>query len=87
MILAHLLALTLKAGRRYDDDWRMKIIRRYVRRRDHNRCVRCGRHASKWMLHVHHRVEVQHGGGHSPRNLITLCYDDHAEYHPWMKRT
>lgn len=85
MILAHLLSLTMRSGVRYDDDWRMKIIRQYVRRRDKNRCRRCGRHISTWILDVHHKQFVENGGNHNPRNLETLCVDDHARKHPWME--
>lgn len=85
MIFVYLLALTMKAGQRYDDDWRMKIIRQYVRRRDGNRCRECGRHISKWILEVHHRIHVENGGGHTPRNLVTLCVDDHNEKHPHLR--
>jgi 5-methylcytosine-specific restriction endonuclease McrA len=75
----------MKPGVRYDEDWRMEVIRKYVRRRDHNRCRECGRHIATWILDVHHRVEVDKGGNHSPRNLITLCVEDHAKKHPWME--
>lgn len=84
MILAYLLSLTLKPGVRYDDDRRMKVIKKYVRRRDHHKCKRrfCGKRDG---LEVHHKVPVYQGGGHSPRNLELICRYHHSLMHSWMK--
>lgn len=38
----------------------------------------CG--SSRW-IHYHHKTEVQHGGTHSLKNLITLCSQHHHLHH------
>jgi 5-methylcytosine-specific restriction endonuclease McrA len=48
-----------------------------VRERDGNCCRFCGTPAN----HVHHIVLRAQGGGHHPRNLITLCLKCHETVH------
>ena len=33
----------------------------------------------------HHVIALQNGGGNQGNNLIRLCFDCHAEIHPWLK--
>lgn len=80
MILAWLVAATMRAGRRYRG-WRWKRVARYVRRRDGHRCQKCG--AEGVMLHVHHRQPVFKGGSHWPSNLVSLCGSCHVNAHGW----
>jgi len=51
-------------------------LKRSIRERDGNRCVRCGRTER---LEVDHIVRYVDGGGNKPSNLRTLCHDCHAQ--------
>jgi 5-methylcytosine-specific restriction enzyme A len=56
----------------------LKVSHKVVKKRDGNRCVLCGRHATE----VHHRRPRQMGGSrlaylNMPGNLICLCSDHH----------
>jgi 5-methylcytosine-specific restriction endonuclease McrA len=53
-------------------------LRRRIKKRDGNRCVRCG---STENLRVHHLRQVADGGGHEEANLVTLCADCHGAVH------
>ncbi len=54
-------------------DW--KKIRRQIRRRDQNRCMRCG---GTEHLQVHHITPYEDSFDNSPQNLITLCARCHG---------
>lgn len=84
MILAYIFSLTLKPGVRCDNTRRMKYIRKYVRRREKNRCRR--RFCGGKDLEVHHKIPVSEGGGHSPRNLELICHYHHSLIHPWLQK-
>jgi 5-methylcytosine-specific restriction endonuclease McrA len=73
-------------GSRQSHEWQQ--LRLQVLRRDHYRCVRCGRSGrfprrSRWEpfvptgpyvgLHVHHVNPLSRGGSNNPENLETLC--------------
>jgi hypothetical protein len=60
------------------DKHRWQKRRTVVRKRDGNRCVRCG---SERKLSVHHIVKPQHGGDDSLDNLVTLCSRCHGLQH------
>ena len=34
----------------------------------------------------HHIIWIKNGGINSKRNLITLCFDCHANVHPWLRK-
>lgn len=34
----------------------------------------------------HHIIQLQHGGDNSAANVVRLCFECHAEIHPWLKR-
>ena len=59
-----------------------KIICKGILKRDRYRCVGCG---NTRLLQVHHIIPVSAGGSDDPSNLITLCFDCHAQIHPWME--
>lgn len=44
-------------------------------------CYVCGAPATV----RHHIIQLQNGGRNSPRNLMGLCDDCHAEIHPWLR--
>lgn len=86
MILAYLLAATHPKGRL--TGWRWKIIARYVRRRDRNRCQLCGwknkarlKSQDPRRMDVHHRTWVSQGGTNWPWNLVTYCKPCHEHIH------
>jgi len=55
-------------------------VRRLVLRRDQHRCQVPGcRHAT--FVDVHHIQAREEGGGHEPKNLLTLCSDHHRACH------
>jgi hypothetical protein len=54
--------------------------RRFVWRRDGDRCTVPGCRASSF-LEVHHIVHREHGGGHEPENLTLLCGGHHDAHH------
>lgn len=56
---------------RLPKDWSSRIVPR-IRKRDHNRCVRC---SSTTRLEVHH---IGDDDDHGDANLETLCHDCHA---------
>jgi|GEM_PF-2443301 len=64
----------------YPENWEQ--LKRRVLRRDRWRCQKCG--ATDKPLHVHHKVSLSRGGTNDLDNLVTLCEDCHAEYHPHM---
>lgn len=51
-----------------------------IKKRDGNRCVRCG---ATDRLQVHHVIPVSAGGSHDDSNLVTLCNNCHREAHGW----
>lgn len=48
---------------------------------EHPICARCGewRHS----VHLHHIVELVHGGKNEANNLIPLCFECHGEWDSW----
>lgn len=54
------------------------IVKTQVRKRDKNKCVKCG---TSGRLHFHHKKRFSDGGLHTADNLILLCPDCHAEEH------
>jgi hypothetical protein len=54
--------------------------RRFVWRRDGDRCTVPGCRASAF-IEVHHIVHREDGGGHEPENLTLLCGGHHAAHH------
>jgi 5-methylcytosine-specific restriction endonuclease McrA len=78
LLLATLLAATLRPGVRYRDRrWRfIAATRRHI---DGHRCTRCHGYGS--VLDVHHRRAVQDGGGYMLWNLQTLCRGCHERQH------
>jgi hypothetical protein len=54
--------------------------RRFVFRRDGDRCTVPGCRASAF-IEVHHIVPREHGGGHVPENLTLLCGGHHDAHH------
>jgi hypothetical protein len=54
--------------------------RRFVWRRDGDRCTVPGCRASAF-IEVHHIVHREHGGGHEPENLTLLCGGHHDAHH------
>lgn len=60
-------------------------VRKLILARDGHQCRNCGtRHRA---LQVHHLWPKQFGVDHSPANLITLCRQCHASYHPETQGT
>lgn len=71
---------SFNAQNRYSSQTEFARSRRFVMKRDGNKCVLCGRNGK---VHVHHK---DNSGGsetpnHSPENLITLCTDCHNAFH------
>jgi 5-methylcytosine-specific restriction endonuclease McrA len=77
-------------GGRQSQEWQR--LRSQTLRRDHYRCVQCGRSGrfpkrSRWEpfvptgpyvgLHVHHVRPLSRGGSNNPENLQTLCIRCH----------
>ncbi len=58
--------------------WRTRILRQQVLRRDGWRCQSCGTMSN---LEVHHKQFRSHSGADSEENLITLCNSCHAQIH------
>ncbi len=54
--------------------------RRFVWRRDGDRCTVPGCRSSSF-LEVHHIVHRENGGGHEPENLMLLCGGHHDAHH------
>jgi transcriptional regulator NrdR family protein len=52
--------------------------KRYIRRRDGNKCQKCGEEED---LHVHHIEPISEGGDNDNLNLITVCADCHRAIH------
>jgi hypothetical protein len=46
-------------------------------------CFMCG--TCSVTLVRHHIVPIKHHGGNRRYNICTLCWDCHAEVHPWLK--
>lgn len=78
LLLATLLAATMRPGVRYRDR-RWKYIAATRRALDDRRCTRC--RARGVLLHVHHRRAVRAGGEHALWNLTTLCGPCHETVH------
>ncbi|MBA7505653.1 hypothetical protein ES706_04329 [subsurface metagenome] len=57
-------------------DWPKR--RKLIHERDKGCCRRCGTIVPLEKCHIHHIVSRSKGGGHTPDNLITLCYDCHS---------
>ena len=55
-------------------------VRRFVFRRDRDRCTVPGCRASSF-IEVHHIVRREYGGGHEPENLTLLCGGHHDRLH------
>lgn len=55
-------------------------VRKIVYERDAYKCRWCGRQNGV-SIHLHHIVYRSGGGQHVPENLISLCYEHHAEAH------
>lgn len=49
-----------------------------IRKRDGDRCARCGATSP---LHVHHRIRRSQGGRNDSSNLVTLCEPCHTWAH------
>lgn len=58
-------------------------MRRRVKKRDFDRCRRCG---TGFDLHVHHVIYRSQGGPDADNNLITLCQGCHATVHSDKRR-
>lgn len=54
------------------------LDRRRIRKRDRDRCRRCG---TGFDLHVHHIIYRSQGGPDEDSNLITLCQSCHDKVH------
>jgi 5-methylcytosine-specific restriction endonuclease McrA len=75
-------------GSRNSEEW--KYLRQYVQKRDHYRCVKCGRNGRSSHggygrpyvgLVVHHIKPLNHGGTNEISNLQTLCKECHEQAH------
>lgn len=64
-------------------EWR--VIRQYVYERDKGLCLYCGEPVELNKCHIHHVLELSHGGSNHPSNLKTLCKKCHKNRHPFMK--
>jgi superfamily II DNA helicase RecQ len=62
-----------------------EAVRTLILQRDEYRCRNCDSTAGA--LNVHHLWPKQFGIDHSPANLITLCRQCHAAYHPETQAT
>jgi len=58
-------------------------IRRDILHRDDHCCRNCHTRVS---VRIHHLVPREHGGDHSPRNLVTLCIACHSLIHRGLLR-
>jgi hypothetical protein len=76
---ANALALTMRAGVRYDN-WRWRRIRAYVIDRDGDKCVVC--HRSYRVMHCHHKRPLSQLGNHRTSNLEMRCSGCHQAAHP-----
>jgi 5-methylcytosine-specific restriction enzyme A len=64
-------------SRRLRNSTRFIKLRREIKARDGNRCVRCG---AGGRLDVHHIVPISKGGEpYNPGNLATLCVECHGK--------
>jgi hypothetical protein len=54
------------------------------RLQSHKHCFVCKRIAQNPARH--HIIWIKNGGINSKRNMITLCFECHAEIHPWLKK-
>ncbi len=54
------------------------MVKRKVRERDQNRCVKCGKDDK---LHLHHIKPYSKGGQHVVDNLVLLCNECHVKEH------
>jgi 5-methylcytosine-specific restriction endonuclease McrA len=57
----------------------VKLNRRNLYARDHNRCQYCGKHFSTRELTIDHVVPRVQGGGHSWNNLVCACVKCNAK--------
>jgi hypothetical protein len=57
-----------------------ETTRQAVLERDENQCRSCGL-GGEGRLQLHHVVYRSHGGSHESENLVTLCFDCHADVH------
>ena len=48
------------------------------------RCFACGSQPKR--LHIHHIIQVQHGGRNTEKNLVPICGKCHRAIHPWMHK-
>lgn len=53
--------------------------KREIRRRDGNKCQKCGKEEED--LHVHHIEPISEGGDNDKLNLITVCANCHRAIH------
>lgn len=51
----------------------------------HSNWILCKVCQEKTVKHIHHIIQLQHGGTNQMKNIIGLCFDCHAEIHPWLK--
>lgn len=62
--------------------WRK--ARKCALERDNYHCTECPKDDIT-ELQVHHIRPRSQGGTHALSNLKTLCFDCHADIHPWMR--
>lgn len=82
-LLAALIGLTMKPGKRYNESLRWDLLRALIRKRDGYQCRVCdarGVYGRVW-LEVHHKRRVAGGGSHYPWNLALLCKHCHDLLH------
>ena len=63
-------------------EW-MQYRHRYLKHKG-DRCVMCRKGAHEAQLYVHHIVPQHDGGGDSPSNLLTLCWECHVNAHRYI---
>lgn len=66
-----------------DPVWRAARTR--ALERDEYKCTECDED-DRAELQVHHIKQRNHGGTHALENLRTLCFECHADIHPWMRK-
>ena len=63
---------------------RWRILRQYVYERDSGLCDYCQEPVELNQCHIHHTLELNHGGTNHPTNLKILCKNCHKKRHPFM---
>jgi 5-methylcytosine-specific restriction endonuclease McrA len=70
---------------KYSNDW--GITAKRCKKRDGERCTKCGRRGTKDnRLHSHHIISKSKGGPDTETNLRTLCEECHSLLHPHMRK-